>query len=158
MTLSRGPRADTTTDVPHDSKGATARAILTACARRWPTWLAVGLVVVTFADGSAPLELLAGLLVVMPLCYLAFGAARRELGTRRALAVQVAGLLGFTAVALLAFAVDPPSARYLVAAGWFAHGVWDLVHHRTGKVVPRAWSEWCGVVDLLGASAILLLA
>jgi hypothetical protein len=117
----------------------------------------VALVVVTFADGAAPFELLAALLVVMPLCYLAFGARRRELGTRRALAVQLAGLVVFTAVGLLALAVGPPGAGYVVAAGWFAHGVWDAVHHRTGKVVPRAWSEWCGVVDFLGAAAIVLL-
>lgn len=149
--------AMTTTDALRDGKGTTARVFLTACARRWPTWLAVALVVVTFADGAAPLGLLAALLGVMPLCYLAFGAARRELGTGRALAVQVAGLLGFTALALSALVVDLPGARYLVAGGWFAHGVWDFVHHRTGKVVPRAWSEWCGVVDVLGAAAILLL-
>lgn len=154
MTLPEGPAG---IRVPDAGKGVTARAVLTACARRWPTWLALALVVVTFADGAAPVGLLAALLVVMPLCYLAFGAARRELGTGRTWAVQAAGLLGFTALALTALAVDPPAARYVVAAGWFAHGVWDLVHHRTGRVVPRAWSEWCGVVDVFGAAAILLV-
>ncbi|MEW2136566.1 hypothetical protein AB0892_08165 [Streptomyces sp. NPDC005409] len=157
MTLPRGARAGTPSDVPDHGSGSTARALLTWGARRWPTWLAVALVVVTFADGTAPLGLLATVLVVMPLCYLAFGAVRRELGTPRALAVQITGLVGFTAVALLALGMSPPGARYLVAAGWLAHGVWDCVHHRTGKVVPRAWSEWCGVVDVLGSAAILLL-
>ncbi|MFD8410992.1 hypothetical protein ACFV2Q_04385 [Streptomyces sp. NPDC059650] len=158
MNLPRGSRAGSTTDVPHGRKAGRVRVLLTRCARRWPTWLAVALVVITFADGTAPFELLAALLVVMPLCYLAFGARRRELGTQRALAVQLAGLVVFAAVGLSALAVGPPGAGYVVAVGWFAHGVWDAVHHRTGKVVPQAWSEWCGVVDILGAAAIVLLA
>ena len=41
--------------------------------------------------------------------------------------------------------------RYLVAAGWFLHGVWDLVHLRLDKVVARSYAEWCGVVDILVA-------
>jgi hypothetical protein len=42
-------------------------------------------------------------------------------------------------------------------AGPMAHGVCDLVHCRLDRVVPRPWAEWCGVVDILGAAAILFL-
>ncbi|MCT9084173.1 hypothetical protein [Streptomyces fulvoviolaceus] len=125
---------------------------------RWPTLLAVGVAVATFADGLPALELLAGLLVLMPLCYLAFGAVRGELRTPGALTLQAAGLLAFGAVALVAVAVDDTVARYVLAAGWLGHAVWDVVHHRSGKVVPRAWAEWCFVVDLLGAAALLVPA
>ncbi|MEU2548771.1 hypothetical protein ABZ618_25590 [Streptomyces roseolus] len=126
-------------------------------AHRWPTLLALVLAVATFADGVPPASFLAALLVVMPLCYLAFGAVRGELGDRRALTVQTAGLVLFCAWAAVALLVDGRAALYVVAAGWFAHALWDLAHHRTGRIVPRAWSEWCGVVDASGALAIVLL-
>jgi hypothetical protein len=126
-------------------------------AHRWPTLLALALALVTFVDGVPPTRFLAALLVVMPLCYLAFGVARGELGDRRTLLVQLAGLVGFTALAATALTVTGDLALWVVALGWFAHAVWDLVHHRTGSVVPRAWSEWCGVVDASGALAIVLL-
>jgi hypothetical protein len=45
--------------------------------------------------------------------------------------------------------VDPDLGRYLVAAGWFLHGIWDFVHLRADKVVARSYAEWCGVVDVL---------
>ncbi|WP_435188663.1 hypothetical protein [Streptomyces sp. bgisy126] len=127
-------------------------------AHRWPTLLALALTLVTFVDGAPPTGFLAALLVVMPLCYLGFGAARGELSDRRTLAVQLAGLAAFCAAAVLVLSLDGRPALYVLAAGWFAHGLWDLAHHRLGRVVPRAWSEWCGVVDASGALAILLLA
>lgn len=106
----------------------------------------------TFVDGVPPVGLLAGLLAVMPVCYLLFGAFRGELREPRALAVQLAGLAGFTAAAVLALALahDETLGLRMVAVGWLAHGIWDIVHHRSNRSVPRAWSEWCAVVDLTG--------
>ncbi|GGX18298.1 hypothetical protein [Streptomyces chryseus] len=132
--------------------------LLAAVGHRWPTLLALALAVATFADGLPAPEFLAALLVVMPLCYLLFGALRAELRPPRVLALQIAGLLGFAAVALTALAVDETLGLHLLAAGWLAHAVWDFAHHRTGKVVPRAWAEWCCVVDACGALAMTLLA
>ncbi|RSS79763.1 hypothetical protein EF918_16185 [Streptomyces sp. WAC06614] len=140
------------------SRGRTVWAPVAGLGRRWPTLLALGLGAATFADGLPGRGFLAGLLVTMPVCYLVLGLFRRELGAPRALAVQVAGLVGFTAVALTALSVDATLGLRLLAAGWLAHAVWDFTHHRTGRVVPRAWSEWCGVVDLCGALALALLA
>ncbi|UQX04588.1 hypothetical protein [Streptomyces sp. RerS4] len=131
---------------------------LTVLAHRWPTLLALTLVLVTFLDGLPPTRFLAALLVVMPLCYLAFGAARDELRSRRTLALQLAGLAGFSTLAAVALVVDGSWALWVLAVGWFAHAAWDFVHHRSGAVVPRAWSEWCGVVDAAGATAIVVLA
>ncbi|MEU5216820.1 hypothetical protein AB0G79_11590 [Streptomyces sp. NPDC020807] len=127
-------------------------------AHRWPTWLALALALATFADGLPPASFLAALLVVMPLCYLAFGAVRGDLGERRTLAVQTAGLVAFGAWAATALLLDGGNALYVVAVGWFGHALWDFAHHRGGRVVPRAWSEWCGVVDASGAVAIFLMA
>ncbi|MFG2772778.1 hypothetical protein [Streptomyces sp. NPDC048350] len=125
---------------------------------RWPTLVGVGVVVATFVDGVPPVGLLAGLLAVMPLCYLLFGAFRGELRGSRVVAVQLAGLVGFTAVAALALAADETLGLRVVAAGWLAHGIWDILHHRSGRIVPRAWSEWCAVVDVGGAFGILAVA
>jgi hypothetical protein len=72
--------------------------------------------------------------------------------------VQALGMLGFGALALVGLAVDPDLGLYLVAAGWFFHGVWDFVHLKLDKVVARSYAEWCGVVDVLIAAQLLLLA
>ncbi|WP_030238817.1 MULTISPECIES: hypothetical protein [unclassified Streptomyces] len=143
-----------TDSVRDDAAGTRPRRL----PHRWPTLAAVALVVVTFVDGVPPVGLLAGLLAVMPVCYLLFGAFRGELRGSRVLAVQLAGLAGFTAMAALALAVDEKLGLRMVAVGWLAHGIWDILHHRSGRVVPRAWSEWCAVVDVGGALAILTLA
>ncbi|MEU7038294.1 hypothetical protein ABZ958_32140 [Streptomyces sp. NPDC046237] len=125
---------------------------------RWPTLIGVGVVVATFVDGVPPVGLLAGLLAIMPLCYLLFGAFRGELRGPRVVAVQLAGLVGFTTMAALATAADETLGLRVVAAGWLAHGIWDILHHRSGRIVPRAWSEWCAVVDVGGAFGILAIA
>ena len=52
--------------------------------------------------------------------------------------------------------VAPEVARYVLAAGWFGHGVWDLVHLRRDAVVSRSYAEWCGVLDVLIAAELLL--
>lgn len=125
---------------------------------RWPTLVGVGVVVATFVDGVPPVGILAGLLAVMPLCYLLFGAFRGEFHGSRVVAVQLAGLVGFTTMAALALAADETLGLRMVAAGWLAHGIWDIVHHRSGRIVPQAWSEWCAVVDVGGAFGILAFA
>ncbi|MGK8503282.1 hypothetical protein [Nocardia asiatica] len=125
--------------------------------RRWPTLAAVVAVVVFFADGASELTPFAVLLPVMAVLYLLFGGLRGDLWHRGEFALQMAGLLAFGGIALAVQAADGSLARYLLAGGWLAHGVWDFVHHRRDRVVPRAWSEWCGVVDVLGAAALLFL-
>jgi hypothetical protein len=74
------------------------------------------------------------------------------------LKVQALGMAAFTVLATIGLVVDPDVGRYLVAAGWFLHGVWDLVHLWLDKVVARSFAEWCGVFDILVAAQIVLLA
>lgn len=71
--------------------------------------------------------------------------------------VQVLGMVCFGALAFAALYVDQDLGRYLVAAGWFAHGVWDFAHHRAGKAVARSYAEFCAVTDILVAVVILFL-
>ncbi|WP_326633160.1 hypothetical protein OIE67_47980 [Nonomuraea fuscirosea] len=69
--------------------------------------------------------------------------------------VQALGMLAFGALGLIGLAVDPDLGRYLVAAGWFCHGVWDFVHLRRDKVVARSFAEWCGVIDVVIAAELI---
>jgi hypothetical protein len=36
-----------------------------------------------------------------------------------------------------------------VAAGFFLHGVWDLVYFKLDRVLARSHAEWCAVLDVV---------
>ncbi|MFJ9598236.1 hypothetical protein ACIRS3_36515 [Streptomyces virginiae] len=127
-------------------------------ARRWPTLIALALAVLTFLDGQPAPEFLAGVLAAMQLFYLLFGLFRGEPRRPGVLAAQLAGLVGFAAVALSAVALNGTLALLVLAAGWLGHAVWDAAHYAKDRVAPRQWSEWCGVFDACGALALLLAA
>ena len=50
----------------------------------------------------------------------------------------------------------PKVGRYVVAAGWFAHGLWDLAHLRADAGVARSGAEWCAVIDVLMCQLVIL--
>jgi hypothetical protein len=81
------------------------------------------------------------------------GLFRRE--GRGEVLVQTGGLVLFGGLALIGLTVAPEVARYVLAAGWFFHGVWDLVHLRRNAVVSRSYAEWCGVLDILIAAELV---
>jgi hypothetical protein len=118
--------------------------------------LACGLttiIVLRLLDVIAP----AAGLVAIALIVLVWGAVDRQLQRSGLFQVQALGMVGFGALALTGLAVDPQLGRYLVAAGWFLHGLWDFVHLRMNKVVARSYAEWCGVIDILIAAQLLLI-
>jgi hypothetical protein len=121
----------------------------------WPV-LGAGLVVV-FALQVQEAVSQPVVLVGMSLALLVWGAIRGTPYGPATLGVQAAGALVFSALALVGLAVDADLGRYLVAAGWFFHGVWDFVHLKLDKVVARSFAEWCGVVDVLVAVDLLFL-
>ena len=95
-------------------------------------------------------------LLAVALAALLWGTAR---GQHRSgvFVAQVIGMVAFGALAMVGMAIDPDLSRYVVAASWFAHGVWDLVHLWADKVVARSFAKWCGVVDVLIAAELVLL-
>ncbi|MFI6520574.1 hypothetical protein ACIBF1_33830 [Spirillospora sp. NPDC050679] len=117
---------------------------------------AVGWATVSSAVPWSPGNFVTWMLPVLALIYLAFGAIRGELRARGVLSAQVAALAVLTALALVSLAVSPDVGRYLVAAGWLAHAVWDAVHHRSGKVVPRFYALFCVVADVVVAAVLIL--
>jgi hypothetical protein len=126
--------------------------------RRKITWLLVVGIVAAFAalrtqDWVDPVVVLIAVAIALVL----WGAVRGQLRRRGALVVEMAGMVGFTAIALAAVSVDPDLGRYIVAAGWFGHAAWDFAHFRADKVVSRSFAEWCAVFDFLRAVGILVL-
>lgn len=89
---------------------------------------------------------------------LAWGAIDGRLREDGMFRLQVLGMIAFGALTLLALAVDAEPARYVIAAAWLAHSVWDFVHHRLDKVVSRSYAEACAVIDLLVAAGLVFLA
>jgi hypothetical protein len=127
--------------------------------QRQATWLVAVVTVVAFAalrlqDWVDPVAVL----IVAALALVLWGTVLRGQRRRRgALVVEMAGMVGFTAIALVAVSVDQDLGRYIVAAGWFGHSVWDFAHFRADKVVSRSFAEWCAIFDFLRAVGILFL-
>jgi hypothetical protein len=132
----------------------------TVLRRCWPTL--VGVVVGTLAlvddgvDGSPVTARLAVITLLVAVAYLPIGAVRRQLGDRKVLALETAGVLVFGALALGALLAGGRAAQYLLAAAWLGHGAWDVAHHVADRVVPRWYAEICAVLDVLVAVGIIL--
>jgi hypothetical protein len=126
--------------------------------RRQATWLVAVATVAAFA--ALRLQAWVDPVVAFSVAALAlvlWGAVRGQLWRRGVFVVEMAGMVGFTAIALAAVSVDPDLGRYIVAAGWFGHAAWDFAHFRADKVVSRSFAEWCTVFDVLRAVGILIL-
>jgi hypothetical protein len=81
------------------------------------------------------------------------GPTRRADGLTR----QTIAMGGFGAVAVVTLYVNDVASAYLVAAGLFAHAVWDVYHHWANKIVTRSLAEFCFVLDTLLAAVILIV-
>nr|CEL20985.1 hypothetical protein [Kibdelosporangium sp. MJ126-NF4]CTQ95501.1 hypothetical protein [Kibdelosporangium sp. MJ126-NF4] len=141
--------------VHHHHRPSSSGTFVTAVKHRWPTWLALLMTIDTWRDPWIPPAVA---LMVLPCAYLAIGAYRKRLREPGVMAVQLAGFGAYLALVLVAVSVPDDVARYLIGAGCLAHGVWDFLHHRYGKVVPRGFAEWCGVLDVVIGVTILLVA
>jgi hypothetical protein len=121
----------------------------------WPVLVCgiATLILLRLIDVIAP----AAVLVAIASIVLVWAAVYGQLQQSALFQVQALGMLGFGALALIGLAVDPQLGRYVVAAGWFLHGLWDFLHLRMKKVVVRSYAEWCGVIDILIAAQLLVL-
>ncbi|MFF4270245.1 hypothetical protein [Streptomyces sp. NPDC001536] len=121
----------------------------------WPV-LGGGLVLV-FGLQALDLVSPAGVMVGLALGVLLWGMVR---GAPHPLGVQAVGVAVFGALAVTGLVADPEVGRWLVAAGWFFHGLWDLAHltlERLKGIVAPTFAEWCAVVDVLVGVELLLL-
>jgi hypothetical protein len=95
--------------------------------------------------------------IVLVLTWL-WTVARRRHTDSGTFSLQTAGMVGFGAVTLVAAAVEPRAGVALAGVGFLAHGAWDAYHYRMNKVVHRTYAEFCGVVDLVTGTALLVVA
>ena len=81
------------------------------------------------------------------------GFAARD-GRPSANIIELAGGLGFAGVGLAGLYMSP----LLIAAGYLAHGLWDLLHHRHGPYAdtPQWYIPFCVVYDWLVGMFLLL--
>ncbi|MGW6934238.1 hypothetical protein ACWGE0_29560 [Lentzea sp. NPDC054927] len=121
------------------------RPVVRALADRWPMVIAL---VISFDFWQVPLVPPTWALLAIHAAYLFWG--------RRAPRVQLVVFGLYLLLAAAVIVVSPHTGVLLIALGWGAHAVWDLVHHIRNAVVPRWWSEFCGVFDLVIAVTILL--
>jgi hypothetical protein len=98
----------------------------------------------------------AAVLSAVALVVLVWGAVDGQLHRPDPFRVQALGMLGFGALSLAWLVVDPDVGRYLVAAGFFLHGVWDFAYFKLDRVVARSHAEWCGVLDVIIAAELVL--
>jgi hypothetical protein len=131
--------------------------VVARAGRRWLSWPALGVsfaLLIGLRALDVSVTVVAVALAAAALAWSAVGHAAHP-GTVR---LQALGMVGFAALGLTGLAVDTDLGLYLVAAGWLFHGVWDFVHLKLDRAVARSYAEWCGVLDVLTAGWLLLLA
>lgn len=81
------------------------------------------------------------------------GFAARD-GRPGATHIELAGGLLFAGIGLAGLHFNP----LLIAAGYVAHGFWDLVHHRHGPyaITPRWYIPFCVVYDWIIGAFLLI--
>lgn len=71
---------------------------------------------------------------------------------------QLLGVAVFSALAVVASVTSPLVAGILIAVALIAHAAWDVTHHVRRAVVSRPYAEFCAVLDVTLAVAVILLA
>jgi hypothetical protein len=132
--------------------GGHQHVVRTGPLTRWPTALALLCTVdlIIRPQAFSPWTLL-----ILAFAYLTIGTVRRTLHPRAALIRQLAAMAAYLLLILISLLAGGVLSVYLVGAGWLVHSAWDYWHHRRDEVVPRAFAEWCGVLDaVIGITVI----
>ncbi|MGD9528978.1 hypothetical protein [Pseudonocardia sp.] len=130
-----------------------------ALGRPWVAWAAIPATFVVGAIGApfgAPPWLSIAMSGVLLLVAGLVGQASRV-----ALRAQTGALLVYGAAAVLGLLVSPAVGLVIVGLTLAAHGIWDVIHLRSGEVVPRSLAEACIALDVplgLGVIALAVLA
>lgn len=99
------------------------------------------------------LSIIAALGVVLIVMGFARGTWRASVNRR-----QLIGVAAFGALAVAASLTSPLIGGILIAVGLVAHAAWDVAHHVRRAVVSRPYAEFCAVLDLALAVAVIVLA
>lgn len=71
--------------------------------------------------------------------------------------LQIAGMVGFGALAWVGLTIDVDVAKYVVVAGFLGHAAWDWVHLSRNRVVEPTYAEFCQAIDVMAAVALAVL-
>lgn len=129
----------------HEHGAPSTNPVVRAVGAHWPAVIALAVTADFWQSALVPPV---WTLLLCQAAYLFWG--------RRAPRVQLAVFSLYAALAVVVIVVSASAGVLLIALGWGAHAVWDLVHHVRDAVVPRWWSEFCGVFDLVIAVTILI--
>jgi hypothetical protein len=129
-------------------------ALLDRPALTWPVIVAVSVAVVLLrlVDLEPAAVLGVAALVLAPAALLSGRLRRSRLHLLHA---PVAAVVA--ALALIALGVPDTAAALVAAAGLAGHAAWDAYNHRTGRVVSRSFTEWCGALDAVLAVGLVAL-
>jgi len=121
----------------------------------WPVLLIVtcSYVLLRALDAVPPSVVFSG----AALAVLVWSVFDGELRDSRVFRAQALGMLAFGALALAGLLAEPDLGRYLIAAGWFLHGIWDFAHLKKDAVVSRSYAKWCCVIDILVGIQLAIL-
>jgi len=76
---------------------------------------------------------------------------------RAALRAQSGALLVYGAAAVVGLLVAPTIGLVIVGLTLAAHGIWDVIHLRSGRTVPHSLAEACIALDVpLGLGVVVL--
>jgi hypothetical protein len=100
-----------------------------------------------------------GVTAALAVVLVVVGSVRRtwRISDHRRQLVGVAVFGAIAVVALAASAASPLAGGVLIAAGLLGHAAWDIVHHRRREVVTRPYAEFCAVLDVALAVAVIVL-
>jgi hypothetical protein len=122
----------------------------------WPVFIVTFIVITAASLGLIRIDATWILLGSAGL-FVAYGLLRGVVRPAGQLPLQTIAMIAFGGAAAVALLVNEVVGAYLVAAGLLAHAGWDAYHHWANKVVVRSMSEFCFVLDVLLAVAIVIV-
>jgi hypothetical protein len=135
-----------------------------ALGRPWTVWIALAVLstvasVLLVLDGLdvLPASPAVGMSIIVVVLWL-WTVAQRRFRDARTFSLQTAGMVVFGAATLVCAVIAPRWGILLAGVGFLVHGVWDACHFRAKKVVHRSYAEFCGVVDLVVGTALIVAA
>jgi hypothetical protein len=122
----------------------------------WPAFFGTVVVITAAKMGLVAFDA-TWLILGSAVAFAGYGLLRGATRPAGGLPLQAIAMVAFGAVAGIALFISETVGAYLVAAGLFAHAGWDAYHHWANKVVARSMAEFCFVLDVVLAAAIIVV-
>lgn len=122
----------------------------------WSAFLAAVVIITAAKTGVIGFDA-TWLLLGLAILFAGYGVLRGATCPAGGLPLQSIAMVGFGSAAAIALYMNPTAGAYLIAAGLLGHAGWDAYHHWTNRVVTRSLAEFCFVLDVLLAVAIVVV-